>query len=113
MAQLNTYLGKYVMVGGALAGGPTEYVCGFFYSLSSDMISWTRLRLLKEAYVPWSQQCFPLGTVGEVFPSFIDHQDSTVNFERPGQTPYLYYTRFNDRDLDRDLVRVPVTITAH
>jgi len=44
----------------------------------------------------------------------IDHGDATVNFEKPGQTPYLYYTRFNaGNSSDRDLVRVPITITKH
>jgi hypothetical protein len=38
-----------------------------------------------------------------------DHLDSSANFERPGRTPYLYYTRVNDNWLDRDVVRVPVT----
>jgi hypothetical protein len=46
------------------------------------------------------------------YPSIIDHEDSTTNFERPGRTPYLYYTRSNGGYwLDRDLVRVPLTFT--
>ncbi len=109
----NTYLQKYMLIGGGLVGGPTDFLCGFFYSLSPDLINWTRLRLVRTAHVPWSPQCFPEGTIGATFPSFIDHDDGTINFERPGRTPYLYYTRFNDHALDRDLVRVPVTITAH
>ena len=44
------------------------------------------------------------------YPSIVDHEDSTVNFERPGRMPYLYYTRHNG-GLDRDLVRVPLTFT--
>jgi len=32
-------------------------------------------------------------------------------FRAPGRTPYLYYVRFNDGGLDRDLVRVPLTFT--
>ena len=48
----------------------------------------------------------------------IDHDDTTPNFENTGRTPYLYFTRFNgttisDAGLNRDLVRVPVIITAH
>ena len=43
--------------------------------------------------------------------SIIDHADTTVNFEVAGRTPYLYYIRFNDGGLDRDLVRVPLTFT--
>lgn len=109
----NTYLGKYLMVGATRVGGPTEVVCGFFYLLSTDLIHWTRMRLIRTAHTPWTPECFPVGTIGAVFPSVIDHSDATVNFERPGRTPYLYYTRFNDHGLNRDLVRAPMTITAH
>ncbi len=109
----NPYLEKYMLIGGGRVGGPTDFLCGFFYSLSSDLIHWTPLRLVREAHVPWSSECFPTGTVGATFPSFIDHGDATVSFERPGRTPHLYYTRFNDHSLDRDLVRVPVIITVH
>jgi hypothetical protein len=48
-----------------------------------------------------------------MYPSIIDHNDTTANFEVAGRTPYLYFTRFNDPYLDRDLVRVPMTITVH
>jgi hypothetical protein len=109
----NTYLGKYLMVGATRVAGPTEFVCGFFYLLSSDLIHWTRMRLIRTACVPWTPECFPAGTVGAVFPSVIDHSDATANFERSGQSSYLYYTRFNDHGLNRDLVRIPMTITAH
>jgi hypothetical protein len=50
-----------------------------------------------------------------IFPALVDHDDPTVNFERSGQTPYLYYVRFNkgvtdpESIIDRDVVRVPLT----
>jgi hypothetical protein len=49
--------------------------------------------------------------------TLIDHVDITINFERPGRTPYLYFVRFNRTAndplywLDRDLVRLPLTTT--
>jgi hypothetical protein len=46
-----------------------------------------------------------------LYPSLVDHADTTVNFERAGRTPYLYYMRNNDGWLDRDLVRVQLTLT--
>jgi hypothetical protein len=46
-----------------------------------------------------------------LYVTLIDHADTTINFERPGRTPYLYYVRFNDGGVDRDLVRVPLTFT--
>jgi hypothetical protein len=46
-----------------------------------------------------------------MYVSLIDHADTTINFERPGRTPYLYYVRFNDDGADRQVVRVPLTFT--
>ena len=31
-----------------------------------------------------------------LYPSLVDHGDTTVNVERAGRNAYLYYTRFND-----------------
>jgi len=111
----NTYLGKYMLTGITIVGDPQgSYVCGIGYSLTSDFINWTRTRLIRPQYIPGFPACAsPDGTGAVAYPSVIDHADATVNFERPGQTPYLYYTRFNDPFLNRDLVRVPVTITVH
>jgi len=109
----NAYLEKYMLVGGTAWGGPTEFVCGFSYSLSPDLIHWTPKRLLRPANSPSLSGCWPPESTTKAYPSIIDHNDTTVNFEGSGQTPYLYFTRFNDPYLNRDLVRVPMTITAH
>lgn len=45
-----------------------------------------------------------------MYPSLVDHADTTVNFETMGRTPHLYYMRWN-AGLDRDLVRAQVTST--
>jgi len=111
----NTYLGKYMLTGITVVGDPLgNYVCGIGYSLSNDFINWTRTRLIRPQYIPGFPPCAsPNGTGAVAFVSVIDHADPTINFEQPGSTPYIYYTRFNDLFLNRDLVRVPVTITAH
>ena len=31
-----------------------------------------------------------------LYPSLVDHGDTTVNVERAGRNAYLYYTRLND-----------------
>ena len=77
-------------------------VCGWYFSLSSDLVHWSDLQLISERACTSS----PPG-----YPSVIDHDDVTTNFERPGQTPHLYYTRYHPYWLDRDLVRVPLTFT--
>ena len=110
----NTYLQKYMMFGEAAIGGPNEIVGGFFYRLSSDLINWTPQRFVRPAYIPWC--CLDWSrseAIAAAYPSVIDHADESPNFERPGQKPYLYYTRPNTYFWDRDLVRVPMTITAH
>jgi hypothetical protein len=49
------------------------------------------------------------------YPSALDPSSPSRNFDTTDGRFYLYYTRFNREagtDLDRDLVRVPVTITG-
>jgi hypothetical protein len=107
----NTYLERYLYVGatGAMVDGAVT--CGFLFALSDDLITWSAPRVLKQAPVLFPP-CGSGPNVGrEFYPSLIDHADTSVNFEFTGQTPHLYYMRYNDNALDRDLVRVPVTIT--
>lgn len=108
----STYLGKYLLVGSAVLGNPP--VCGAAYGLSSDLIHWSEYQIMQTAY--FSFTCLPPGGVGYVtgYFSIIDHNDTTVNFEKSGQTPYLYYTKTqwnNGFTQNRDLVRAPVTIS--
>lgn len=111
----NTYLGRFILVNESnmLIGG--QRTCGFFYALSADLIHWSQPQLVAEARIPWCdadpQKPGVLEPVFVLYSSLIDHADTTANFEKTGQTPYLYYTRFNDGGLDRDLVRVPLTLT--
>jgi hypothetical protein len=96
---------------------PQTLICGFYFTLSTDLIHWSDIQLLARADigVSWGCDTGPgappmLDTSRVQYPSIVDHEDSTVNFERPGRMPYLYYTRHNG-GLDRDLVRVPLTFT--
>jgi len=108
----DTWLERYVQVAPAVKWIEGRNVCGFFYALSADLIHWSEYQLLAEAQLPWCAAT-PEGLepVRVLYPSIVDHADTTINFERAGRTPYLYYTRFNDCCLDRDLVRVPLTFT--
>jgi len=109
----NAYLERYMAVGtwGAWVGD--QYLCGIFFSLSLDLIHWSHTQLIAETIV-WCDRAPDapglLEPVAIGYPSIIDHEDPTTNFEHPGRTPYLYYTRPNG-GLDRDLVRVPLTFT--
>ncbi len=83
--------------------------------LSSDLVHWSDPSLVVE--VNMSGGCADsagpdvLDPMEVIFPSFIDHDDATVKFERIGQTSYLYYVRFKSGVIVRDIVRVPVTFT--
>ncbi len=111
----SSYVGRYMVVRQWQTIVEGRQSCGFFFELSADLVHWGKPQQLVEAQHTWCnvppQVPSPLGANLVGYPSLVDHADSTVNFERIGQTPYLYYTRFNDCCLDRDLVRVPLTFT--
>jgi len=112
----NTYLGMFMLVGlDSDYGNPPR--CGFYFSLSSDLVNWTQQQFIAPAYVAAGSQCEKPGAGGLAgvfaYASVIDHDDPSTNLETPGRTPYIYYTRFNDNIENRDLIRVPVIITKY
>jgi hypothetical protein len=108
----NTYFDKYLLVGpnSVYDTSKRRAVSGFYYSLSSDLIHWSRPKLIREAEMPWTYQCGDADPV--LYPSVLDPSSSSRNFETTGRRPWLYFTRdhyFGCREaLDRDLVRVPI-----
>ena len=114
----DTYLERYLAVATSpghldVNGRPT---CGIFYALSADLVHWSGYGLVVEASRCRGALRDPsspglLETVIVMYPSVVDHADTTVNFEKAGRTPYLYYVRINGDNLDRDVVRVPLTLT--
>jgi hypothetical protein len=110
----NTYLGRYMNVIQGVTWIGERLVCGIYFSLSADLIHWSAQQLLVEAKTglcnDFPQEPGMIEPVMVGYSSIVDHADTTVNFEKAGRTPYLYYTRFND-GLDWDLVRVPLTFT--
>jgi len=109
----NTYLGRYMLVDNG--GNAAADNCGIYLWLSPDLIHWGQPQLITRARWHGCQEVSqtPLEPGFAQYTAIIDHADSTPNFERPGRTPYLYYTRFNEGYwLDRDLVRVPLTFTV-
>lgn len=110
----NTYLNRYMLAGTTFRVVGGRLVCGFFYTLSSDLISWDPIAPFKEGFLTFNPCKPPDGTNAgvDVYPSIVDHDDQTINFERPGQTPYVYYTHYNNNTLDRDLLRRRMIIVA-
>ena len=98
----NTYFNKFMVVDYTVGEINGQLKYGFYYSLSDDLINWTAKRIIYQ----FNSSTWVAG--GLNYPSIIDHDDVTRNFERPDQTVYLYYTKWNS-GLDRDLMRMSVT----
>ncbi len=87
----NTYAKMYVVVGYIKARG-------FYFAVSPDLINWsTRMPVTVNG----------LDTSNTPYPSLLDSADTSRNFERTGQEPYLYYTQSHG-GLNRDLMRVQI-----
>ena len=110
----NTHLKRYLLVGlGSLPGPNGQLVHGVYFSVSRDLIHWSRRQLALEATTRPSFRCGAPNPIA--YPSLIDPRSSSRTFATTGARPYLYFTRFNYRDcqqsLDRDLVRVRVEVS--
>jgi len=86
---------------------------GFYYSTSTDLINWAPRKLFLAATSPWTYKCGGADPVH--YPSVLDPASTSRNFETTGKNAYLYYTQFHTQNCqqgpDRDLVRVPITIS--
>jgi hypothetical protein len=85
---------------------------GVFASFSPDLVRWSAPSLV------WGVQPFrrqPEPGLYYTYPSFIDHASPSPVFDTTGGQLHLYMTRLNfaedrHRGMDRDLVRIPVSI---
>ncbi len=107
----NTQLKAFVLVGmvedeeGGSGNG------GFYYSLSQDLVKWSKRRLLMSGHIPSTGICAEDRPIA--YPSILDADSAGRNFEFSDGSSYLYFTRFHfdgcSMTSDRDLVRVPIT----
>lgn len=107
----NTYLDRYLLVGTAVGQGSVgETASGIYYSTSDDLVHWTQRRLIMEVESRHTYRCGDPDPVA--YPSVLDSDSTSRNFETTGKRAYLYFTRSNYEScretLDRDLVRVPI-----
>jgi hypothetical protein len=108
----NTYFGKYLLVSPVDQYQPAERrsVGGFYYSLSDNLVDWSPRKLIREVALITSYRCGDPDPV--YYPSVLDPNSKSRNFETTGRRPYLYFTRLHyegcQQTLDRDLVRVPI-----
>ena len=100
----NTVAHQWLWVGQSIGGA--------YFLLSPDLIDWTPGGLFFPAQVTWDFQCGDKDPIE--YPSLIDPTSTSRNFDTVGNTAYLYFTQFHsclEDTLDRDLVRVPISIT--
>jgi hypothetical protein len=107
----NVSIKRYVLVGISADQIDGREVWGFYYSISEDLVTWTHRELLLEVPLPWTVES-PGSDLSYLYPSLLDPDSPGLSFEYSDGSAYLYYTRNNagHGSLDRDLVRVPVTI---
>lgn len=113
----STYFEKYIMIfhsGYESGGSMKEGVC---YALSDDLVTWGTKKLMFLLNPIVNSSTNASGVDYGAYPSLIDHNDTTRNFEEIGQTAYVYYTKWNNTanpgDPNRDLIRVPVTFSKN
>jgi hypothetical protein len=107
----NTHFDKFLLVGTVLERNREgNTVSGIYYSTSDDLIDWTPRKLIVEVESTQTHRCGDPNPVA--YPSVLDPDSTSRNFETTGKRAYLYLTRFNYEScretMDRDLVRVPI-----
>ena len=108
----NSFFKKYLLVGNSQWFDPNrgEWVYGFWYSTSSDLLNWSLRTLLLEIPL-WNYQCG--GEDQAAYPVVLNPASTDRNFGTTGQSTYLYFTRvFHDANCNlngqEDLVRIPI-----
>lgn len=110
----NTYLGKFLLIDSAMAYDPLrqEYRSAVYYTTSDNLINWSHPKLLLDRKTIWDWKNGDQWAI--TYPTLIDHNSPSRNFDISGKTAYLYYVKNNyDRNkstsfLDRDLFRVKI-----
>jgi hypothetical protein len=106
----STYFKKWLLV--RATGGPGG--TGFYVFYSDDLVNWWGGTQLMAAELPWAHTCGEPDYV--LYPSLLDPDSQSRNFETTGQRPYLFFTHFNVAynsggcwmSVDRDLLRIPI-----
>lgn len=109
----NTHRERYLVIGMGRrrdpATGDTE--SGLYYALSDDLLRWTPAEMLLAAELPRTHEAGDPDPIA--YPSAVDPDSPSRNFETTDGRFYVYFTRYNRSRTgpggrDRDLLRVPV-----
>jgi hypothetical protein len=109
----NSFFKRYLLVGQSQWFDPNrgQWVYGFWYSTSSDLLNWTLRTLMVEIPMVWSYVCG--GEEPGAYPVVLNPGSADRNFGTTSQTTYLYFTRFHhDANCNllpqEDLLRIPI-----
>jgi hypothetical protein len=109
----NSFFRKYLLVGQGQWFDPVrgEWVYGFYYSTSSDLLNWSLRTLLLEIPLLWSYTCG--GEEPGAYPVVLNPNSADRNFSTTAQSGYLYFTRLHhDANCNllsqEDLIRIPI-----
>jgi hypothetical protein len=109
----NTLLDRYLLVGLAPGDSSGRLPTGVYFSLSTDLIHWTKRKLILPTPTVNSYRCDGPEPIG--YPSLIDPRSHSRTFATTGKRPYMYFTRYHYSDChktsDRDLVRVRMRVS--
>jgi hypothetical protein len=101
--------GAYIAVSNF--GSGSQSTSGFYYSVSTDLVHWTDGRLFLSLATPWSTVC---GQDRFAYPSLVDVDSPSRNFDVVGSESYLYFVRQHfdgcQGTLQRDLVRIKLRL---
>jgi len=89
----NTYINMYV--------GIQSINGNIVFNLSHDLLNWSTSTTIGTSGIDLTSLAYP---------SLLDPNDTTMNFERSGQSPYIYYTHLNNGNWG-DLMRFPLKFT--
>lgn len=119
----NSYFDRYMLVGNRTTTEPDGTTFFYvYYLLSDDLVHWSAPNLIMRA--PTIAQYRADGCSGPdvpiVYPTVMDRDDPSTNFERTSQTADLYYLRRGDINpngctnnfpgLNHQLTRVPIRL---
>jgi hypothetical protein len=112
----HTPSGAYITL--FIGGNPTgeaQLPWAIFSSGSWDLIHWSSPRMVMPVARFDTDVCSASAPLA--YPSLIDPDSPSANFDTVGDTAQLFLTRFNlehcRTSLDRDLVRIPVLVTIN
>ena len=95
----NTYFNQFMLVGHSKGG--------FSYALSTDLVNWTYKKLIYPMNGSGTKDTIPGLQFGD-YPSIIDPQDTSRNFEYTGRDVYLYYSRAGGGEMGSKLYRMKI-----